>query len=244
MYNVYQVKLKHLELFAQEDMDYKTVMEEVFQYKNTWIDRNFRFRKVFTNISKVITEVQAIDITKLDIHIDTKIKYPSDIDRISFQARLEMDSKKGDSVVEHVTNVIALACFETHFNRSFDSDSKLFIKFKEYILEQPMIHMMGLYNSISKAIKESDTKWNKLFLQMHVVDKDYEEAGGPAILGRFNLLTLVKKVMKDFNCKYGEAFLKPYSLIQMNSLESASNSYIQDRMTKIKERNLKRQQTT
>ena len=242
-YSIDEVKLKHLELISSKELDYKTIMTDIFEYKNHWLDRKLLFRIKATKAINTINEILSIDTNDIELLKLSKINYPKDIDLISFQARLEISTtfEKTDlSLHEKISKIIALACFETTHKVKFDSSTDLFNKFREAILNQPVINMLALFEYLKHSIKESSKKWDQLFSQMQVKDPDYEEAGGPAILSRFNLLKSQKKLIQDFSISdYKESFLIPYVLVQWNNLEAASESYIQRRMSEIKERKMR-----
>jgi hypothetical protein len=239
--SVSDIKLKHLPLVSEETVDFNTLMLDL-GYVNNWIGRNFKFRKQFKRVFHIVQEIREVDIKELNDISNSKIKYPTDVDQLPYQARLEIDqlNQTSEDITEYISQFIGLSCFTSQFDKKFNSDSKLYESFVEHIRNQPLKDMMALYNQLQKAIKTSNDAWDRNFLLMKVVDVDFEEANGPTILGRFSLLNLIKKLQKDFNVSYKEAFLLPYSLVQLNALEAASLSYVQERMTKIKERNMKR----
>ena len=245
-YRVEDIKLKHLGLISSEEVDYPKLMVEVFGYKNTFLDKTIFFKYKFKKMFDVINEIRAIDISKVKDVATTNVKAPLDVDMVSFQARLEIGTLKetSSSLVEQIVGVISILCYETHYGRKFNSDSLLFKAFQKHILNQPLIEMVALYNVLEEKLIQSNEKWNMLFQQVQVIDVDYEEANGSQILGRFSLLKMSKKLIEDFNKTYEEAFLLPYVLVQTNSLESASSAFVQERMTKIKERRFKQQQNT
>ena len=43
-YQINDIKLKHLELVRQEEVDFQTIMVEIFNYQNTWWDKKVAFR--------------------------------------------------------------------------------------------------------------------------------------------------------------------------------------------------------
>lgn len=241
-YSIDDIKIKHLELISSKEVDFPFIMKDVFGYKNTWIDKIFLFRYKFKKIYSVLKHMRTINISKLDDVENCSIRYPRDIDSISFQARLEIKMIKGKDnipITEKIINTVALACFETHFDRSFDSDSKLFIKFKKVISNKPLLEIMSLFNVIDTSISKSDKFWNEMFLKMQITDKHFEQVGGSVIMKQFSLPKLIKKGIKDYNCSYEEVFLKPYSLLQYNSLELAAENWIQDQIRQLKEREFK-----
>ena len=240
-YTINDIKARHLDLVLEEEVDFSKVMVEVFGYKNTWFNRTFKFRKVFKQMYQPIVDLRKLDISVMKYSEGCKIQLPKKVDSLSFQCRLEIGniSESTKTPGDKIIDMVALGCYTTQHKVKFDSDGRLFQEFRKYVSNQPLIHVMGLYNYIRQGLKESDELWNKLFQEMSVIDPDYEEAGGPAVLGRFSLIKTVKKIQADFRKPYEEAFLVQYSLVQMNNLQTASESWLQHRMTKIKERNFK-----
>lgn len=240
-YSVDDVKIKHLDLVSSHKIDYKRVMEEVFGYKNTFLDRKLLFTYKIKSIYKVLDELRSIQINDYGLTNELSIKIPKSIDNISFQARLEIGTvrEKRGSLQEQIIDTVTIATFEETFNRSFDSDSPLFIKYRKSISERTLIEVMYAYNIIETAIVESNKLWNDLFKKVSVIDPDYEKVGGPGVLSRFSLLNTVKKTIADFGVSYKEAFLQPYVLIQTNQWEAACKSFIQHLMTESKERDMR-----
>tara|TARA_R110000765_G_scaffold157366_1_gene260639 strand:+ start:1019 stop:1768 length:750 start_codon:yes stop_codon:yes gene_type:complete len=243
IYTINDIKAKHFNLVLEKEVDFSKVMVEVFGYKNTWFNRIFRFRRMFKKMYQPIVDLRKLDISIMEYSKDCTIKLPKKVDSLSFQCRLEMGniSENEGTPEDKIIDMVALGCYSTQHQVKFNSDGKLFKEFRQYVSDQPLIHIMGLYNYIREGLRESDELWNKLFSEMNVIDPDYEEAGGPAVLGRFSLIKTIKKVQADFSKSYEEAFLVQYSLVQMNNLQSASESWLQNRMTQIKERRFKNQ---
>jgi len=243
IYTINDIKAKHFNLVLEKEVDFSKVMVEVFGYKNTWFNRIFRFRRMFKKMYQPIVDLRKLDISVMEYSKDCTIKLPKKVDSLSFQCRLEMGniSENEGTPEDKIIDMVALGCYSTQHQVKFNSDGKLFKEFRQYVSDQPLIHIMGLYNYIREGLRESDELWNKLFSEMNVIDPDYEEAGGPAVLGRFSLIKTIKKVQADFSKSYEEAFLVQYSLVQMNNLQSASESWLQHRMTQIKERKFKNQ---
>ena len=243
IYTINDIKAKHFNLVLEKEVDFSKVMVEVFGYKNTWFNRIFRFRRMFKKMYQPIVDLRKLDISVMEYSKDCTIKLPKKVDSLSFQCRLEMGniSENEGTPEDKIIDMVALGCYSTQHQVKFNSDGKLFKEFRQYVSDQPLIHIMGLYNYIREGLRESDELWNKLFSEMNVIDPDYEEAGGPAVLGRFSLIKTIKKVQADFSKSYEEAFLVQYSLVQMNNLQSASESWLQNRMTQIKERRFKNQ---
>jgi len=242
-YSVYDVKAKHLNIITSEEIDYKKAMTEIFGYKNTFWDRKFLFPFKMRMIYKILSQVKEMKVEEYGKTHNSRIKIPSKIDNISYQARLEIDTiRRGNAdLMNKIVDEVALATFEESFSRKFDSDSYAYKRYREFILERPLLEIIFSYNQIETALVESDKLWNTLFQQTQVIDKDYENVGGPDILGRFNMLSTVKKTIADFNVSYKEAFLMPYVLIKTNTWETSCKTFVQHLMTEAKERSMRAQ---
>lgn len=240
-YRISDIKLKHLEKLIQEDVDMKDVMVEVFGYKNTWWDRKIAFQHKAKQAFEIVNQFRTINISQLSLEEDCGIKYPSKVDRLSFQCRLEIGNiaSQNLSPTDQIISTIALTCFTTQHKVKFNSDSKLFKSFRDHISNQPALNMLGLYNDLRKKLDESNEEWNRAFKLVEIIDLDYQEAGGEAMLKPFSLLNTIKKMQRDHRVSYEEAFLLPYSLVQSGNLEVARSNWVQDRMREIKERNMK-----
>ena len=60
------VKLKHLELIAQEEVDYAQSMTEISGYKNSWWRKKSKFLKAFAANFALVKQVRDIDIMNLE----------------------------------------------------------------------------------------------------------------------------------------------------------------------------------
>lgn len=238
-YSKEDVKLKHFNLVIGKDIDYIDIMTEIFNYKNTWLDRKFLFPAKFRGIYKVVEELRVIDVTKQEF--ETTLKIPDNVDNMSYQARLELSmAMEKTDLQEKVSTVIATACFESQFKRSYDSDSKLFEEFRANILNKPLLEMMAIYNVILHKVNESNEMWNKLFKSVEVIDPYYENVGGSSILGRFSIQSTVKTMIADYGFDYKEVFMQKYILIQSNMWEHQCRAFVNKMMTDAKERDMKR----
>lgn len=231
---------------AGSEINYPNIMRDVLGYKNGWWDRRVMFKYKFKKIYDIIQILSSVDISKLSTHEGCKIKAPKSVDSLPYQARIEIDQIRlagSDDIVDLMAQVIALSCFTTNVGVTFNSDSDLFNKWKQSILNQPLIDMVGLYNDLEKSLDQSNNNWNKLFAQVHVDDKDYQAVNGAMFLSRFNLLSTIKKLIKEFRVSYKEAFLMEYRLVMTNNLEDASRGYVGESMRLHKERVFKAQRT-
>lgn len=242
-YSKEDIKLKHLDLLTG-DIDYQAIMIEIFQYKNTWLDRNFLFERKFRGIYRVVEEVRNFDIAQYAQTEFTQIKIPENVDMISYQARLEIgEAMQKEDLTDRYASTIAIACFETHYDRKgkYDSDGNLFKAFKEMILNRPMLEMLAVNARIIQQLNESTKMWNELFHKVEVIDPVYETVGGSNVLRRFSIQSTVKTMIQDFGFEYREVFMQPYVLIQSNMWEHQCRSYVQHLMTEQKEREMEAQ---
>jgi hypothetical protein len=236
------IKLKHLSLVSTKDVDYKTIMTEVFNYKNNWLDRNLIGKLKFKEAIKIIMKFNSTIISETQLMEEVGLELPKNIDNITFQSRIETASimEKESDPVKMISSVIANITFNHYHKVDFNSDSFAYKRFKEHILNLPLINMLNLYNVIKLKLSKSNEQWNNLFKQVEIKDADFEEANGQLILGRFNLLKTQKKIHQDFGIEFKKEFLMSYSMVKWNNLEKASEAYIQQTMSNIKERNYKR----
>lgn len=239
-YSKEDVKLKHLSLVMGEEIDYQEIMSKIFRYKNTWLDRKLLFPFKFRGIYKVIEEIRSQEISKYAIDNVTSLRVPENIDTISYQARLEISTiMETEDLVERMAGIITRACYEKQFNKEFNSDSKLFIEFRERILNKPLLEMLAVYKVILYKVNKSTKMWNELFHKVAVIDPYYESVGGSGILNRFSIPSTVKTMIADYGFSYKEVFMQQYVLVQSNMWEHQCRAYVQDLMTKAKERDMK-----
>lgn len=240
------VKLKHLHLVTEENLDFPRIMKEVYGYQNTFLDRRLMFKFKFKKIWNEIQALRAIDISTWDNLSNVGIKYPQNVDNVAFQARIEVDlvNKNGATIDEIIITTLAALCFESNFNKKYDSDSDDFKLFKLEISNKPLLDAIGLYNFLDKGIKKSNEAWQKQFRMVEVFDKDWDEVNGSQLMQRFGDLNTVKRMIKDFNTDYESALKFPYSLVKFNQLEDSTRSYIQDKLTEIRKRRFKMNQKT
>ena len=230
-------KVKHLDLIVQDELDFVKILVEVFGYKNTWFNKLFSLRSMFIKANGVLDELRLINFEKLTTPIGAKIKPPKNIDSLSFQCRLDLSNVNG-SYTQKVVDTIAMATYKDVHKATYKK-GKLYDDYRKHISNKPLVEMLGVYNDIVKSIDDSNRKWEMLFLQVNVVDKHYEQANGKMWLGRFDLLKTQKKLYEDFGEGLKTAFDLPYDLVQWNNLESASQAYVHDLMSKSKEREMR-----
>lgn len=237
------IQLKHLDLVTQQ-IDYAKIVVEIYDFKNTFFNRLFKMRGVLKKAISQVRRLSEIDLQTYKDLNNCQIKYPLNVDALSYQCRLEISRCLSNNQLSHkdrITQTIALACFSTAVRKDFDSDSIMYQKFIKTVESQDLLSMIALYNVLIDALNESNDKWNRLFDQVRVTDADFEQAGGPQYLGRFNYLKTSKKLISDFGVSYDEAFQLPYNLVQWNELEEASKGFVQQSITKLKEREMERQ---
>ncbi len=239
-----KIKLKHLDLFTSDTADHAAIMKEVIGLKGNKINKLIKFRKAFKEANELFHKVSEIDISKTEPPKDYDIKLPKNIDDIPFIARMELESittkmDQGD-LTDNIASVVAIACFNSNYKIDFNVDLRVFNSFRKEILNRPLIEIIGLFNWIKKDIKRSNELWEKKFREVDPTDPDYIQAGGQ-MLSRFNVINTIKAICEEFNVSYHKAWHIPYIVVQTNSLANASEAYVQNKMTKIKERRMKQQ---
>src|SRR5690554_3125112 len=197
-----QIKLKHLGLFIEEEVDYSEIMHQVFGLKKSGWKRFIHFHRVFKKSYSLYREVSNIEIDKLLRPDHSPILLPPSIEDISFAARMEIESlisrlDKLD-VIDAISSIVAAAAFEETKNKRFDAESKLFKEFKLKILNEPAFDMIGLFNWIKRAIISSNISWEQRFALTDSTDPDFTQAGGSQ-LQRFNVINSIKTICSDFN---------------------------------------------
>jgi hypothetical protein len=237
-------KLKHIDIISSEKVDYTALMKDERGI------RKYRFWQIFTfvnNFKKTMLQVEElrhIDFKNIAEVDDCKIKKPSDISLISFSAAIEIQSlfskdNSEESIGELMAKTIAMCCFsENNYKVKFDSDSIEYKKFLEKVRNSELLSMVGLYHWIDKSFTQSDANWNKLFSDVSVPDKNYDEAGGHRMNG-FKIITTIKNICRDFNVPYEESLQIPYGITQASALEAATQAHIQHLMTEIIERKMR-----
>lgn len=242
-----QMKLKHLDLQYEENVDYAKLMVELFGFKNTWLHRRFLFIKMFLRAKEFVNTMSFLDPTKIKYSENCPIKRPESIENIPYIAMMELYALSGQKhervTSELISNTIAITCYNTIHDRDFDIDSKSFKQFKERILEMNLIDALGLYNWIGESLIKSAAHWERLFFEVHVEDRDFVAAGGDRY-NKFNIINTVKNTCSDFNVKYEEAWQMPFIVVQTNSLAKATYAHIQSEMSNIKERRMKASRNT
>lgn len=239
----YILRLKDIENISTENPNYSIIIKEVLGFNNFPIGRKHIFAKKFKEAHLLITEARKIDPTKVLCPEESDIKKPKNIDNISFRAMMELRSSLGGYNGEtdfslFVSKIIAIATYQENFKEDYNSNCKKFNDFQNLILKNHIWKMIGIYNWIDKAIKESDLEWSKRFMSVEVLDPDYELAGGGR-MGQFNVVTTIKNICSDFNCNYDEAWQMSYVLTQTNSYAKATQNHIQDQMRQLKEIRMK-----
>ena len=234
------VKLKHLDLMAAADPNYKEIMTEIVGYKNNWFSRKWKFVSQFKVAFLLTQEMRDIDPAKLEWQEETcPIKKPANVDFITFQAMMELQTLFGagateENMLQVITDSIAIVCYSENHEGDYKSDGDEFQNFKKEILNHSFKEMFGLYNWIVKDTERSVEDWNSRFFSVEVQDQDYHQAGGDR-MGQFNVINTVKSICEDFNLPFDEAWQMSYNLVQTNSYAKATANHIQDNMRKLKE---------
>lgn len=238
------VKLKHLEYFTEHGVDIPKVMTEILGYTNKGVLRYFRFTGIYNRAVKLSEEVLKIDIEKIGLQPSSNIKRPTSIDYLSFRARMELESymlnPNNDEAYSLIAMTVAIATYGSNIGGVYDSDSISFKRYKERIMNQPILCMLGLFNWVKSSINESNIKWSQLFKDVEDTDPDFLQAGGH-MMDRFNVLNTIKAVCTEFNVTYDEAWQMSYIITQTSSLSNATSAFLQSRMSKIKENRMKTQ---
>lgn len=239
------VKLKHLNLISQEQVNYKEVMTEVLGYKNNWFTRKFKFIKTFAIAYSLSEQIRNIDPAKLTYDEKCSIKKPANIDFISFQAMMELQALLGATNEQtdllHVTSqAIAIACYSENNEGDYISEGQKFDNFKQRILNSSFIEMFGLFNWIVEDVTRSSEEWTQRFFSVQVEDMDYDRAGGSR-MSQFNVIMSIKSICADFNLPFKEAWQLSYNLVQTNSYAKATQNHIQENMRMIKESKMRSQ---
>lgn len=227
---MFEIKVKHLsELFSGNDISIMGLMG----IKNNLYNR-LRYQKELRILSYDIHNILNKNAEDIKYDKDCGIKIPSNIDNISFENMMSLLSfkKEGKDLIEVICAKIALACHEEN-NVSENT-------MKRRVLELPFVSAMGIINWINESIRKSQEDWEKRFLSVYVVDKDYDAAGGHA-MNQFNVINTIKNTCNDFNVTYKEAWKMPYSVVQTNSYAKATASYVQHKMEQIKKQKMEQQ---
>lgn len=241
------MKLKFLTSLSREEVDYVTILREIFKVKTLRWYHSFYFLKTLKKLSQEIEELRKLDPKEVEENPDCKIKRPESIDLIAFGAMIELQvlfQNPGEREIgELIIETIAFSCYESHTKKPFDSETKDFETFKKLVADSDLVHMLGLYAWIDKQINASVDKWNNLFSNVKVDDKDWDNAGGN-MMQKFHIINSIKKICSDFNLTYYEALKFPYALAQASALSDSTRGFIQDRMRVIIQARMKSNQKT
>lgn len=238
-----RLRLKDLNKISGETPDVKGIMTDVVGHRKYWFLNKFIFGIALRKAMTLIKLGRDIDISKLDISKDCKILVPSNIDNITFRAMIELQSVIGNSnedsdPVEIMSSVIAITCYSENVNKYYDSECEEFKLFKKRILNEPMEHMVGLYNFIHKIARSSQLEWKKRFMSVEVKNEDSKKAGIDR-MQQFNIIITIKTLCADFNCNYDEAWQTSYALSQTNSYAKATYDHIHENLRILKEHKMK-----
>ncbi len=241
---MHRFKLKHLKKFedASKPLDVAYFMIELFNYKNSFFFKTKNFKECFKKTYSILSEVQKTNITKVEVNESVlKIKYPKNIDTISFKSMMSLQSAFSNTdlgATDFIVGVISTSCYESNYSDIYGDDELQKRTFENRILNSPFLDMCGLFNLIKSKFEKSNDFWNKEFMKVEVQDNDYNLAGGSQ-LSKFNIIKTIKTIAQDFNCTDDEAWKKSYALTQTNSLEKATSAFVQNNMSKIKEDRMK-----
>ena len=213
-------------------------MSEVCGFRNNWIGRKLVFAWKVKEAYQILGEYKKLKPKQVEENPNCEILRPSNVDHISFMAMMDIQShlSKAADLDESVMigELIAKVCFSENHKVDYDTTSSEFINFREKVLNQPLVDMLGLFNWIDNSIDESAEFWNQKFLEVEVEDIDLDTAGGNS-LNSFNVINSIKQICNDFNIPLASAWQISYAMSQTNSLAKASERFIQDRMRILKE---------
>jgi len=239
------LKLKHLGDILSTDIDHLKLMKEIFGYRETFINKIFKFKKIFFKLNNLINDISSMPKSNLVLSKEKiSIKIPEDVDRIPYIAMLELQSFISNipedydfqKIIQEVVSIYAFkANYKTH---DFDKSSWTFDIFRNSIQDESAVQMIALYNLILKQIKDSSTHWNNQFLNVEVHDQDMVNAGAERSKP-FNVVKTIKNTCRDFNEDYKSSVQLPYIIIQTSSLDRATDAKIQDDLRIIKEDKMK-----
>lgn len=237
------LRLIDLPKISGKVIDVKGVMSEVIGFRKYWFFKKQLFNVALRKAMFLIREGRDTDISELDYNPKCNIRRPSLVDNICFKAMMELQSTIGNSnedsdVVEVMSSVIAIACYQANVSKKYNSESNKYKEFKKKIQLEPLTDMVGLYNWICKTTNESQMEWKKRFMSVQVDNEDLVKAGGDRA-NQFNVLNSIKHLIQDFNCSYDEAWQMSYSLTQTNSYAKATDAHIQDNLRILKEHKMR-----
>ena len=236
------ILLKHLDQITAQKPDFAKLMVELLGFKPSIFMRTRLFQRAFLRIYKIVEEAKRIDPGKCKQNPTSLIKPPNNADELTFAAVMLIQTLNNNegSTSDFIGEFLAAACFSANSQKDFNQSSFEYAVFKNRILSQPLADMLGLYNDVTKMLDESQKSWEKRFLEVSSEDADYIDAGGQT-LSTFNVICTIRDVCKDFNVDYEKAWLLQYGVVQTNSLQKATASKVQERMSKIKEARFKAQ---
>lgn len=240
------VKTKHLRLFIDESIDVTKVMKEVFQFNYTGLKKYLFFTKCLHGARHLIEEVSKVNLHTLPL-TSSWIRTPTDIDHIPLVARLTLESKistlaSGD-LIDNMVYIVALSCYHETTTKPLDVNSPYFKHFKERINNEPFTTIIPIFNWIKNDLERSVNKWDALFKQVSVQDKDYDLAGG-VMMGKFNVINTIRNICQQLNVDKESAWQTSYTITQTMALSDATSAFIQKRMTDIKENRMRQQRKT
>jgi hypothetical protein len=244
-----RLRLKDLDKISGESIDtegVETVVTEVVGFRKKWFFNKMLFGIAIRKAITLIRNGRNLNIAALELNKDCNIKVPSNIDNITFRAMIELQSTMGNAhkdsnVVDLMSSVIAITCYSENINdKLYDSECDEFIEFKETILNEPMEHMIGLYNYIVKTTQASQLDWKKRFMSVEISSEDMRQAGVNA-LQQFSVLNTIKTLCTDFNCNYDEAWQMGYGITQTNSYAKATYDHVHENLRILKEHKMKAQ---
>ena len=237
------IKTKHLKLFIDERVDVANVMREVLGFNYKGLKKYLFFTKYFNKAYKLMNEMSGIDLQALPLK-ESWLRIPSDIDHIPLIARLTLESKVADlgsgDLIDNIVYIVALGCYYETTSKPLDVNSPYFREFKHRIYNTPFTAIIPIFNWIKRDLERSVNKWEGLFKQVEVLDKDYDLAGG-FMMKKFNVINTIRNICQQLNVNKEDAWQVSYTITQTMALSDATSAYIQKRMTDIKENRMRQQ---
>tara|TARA_R110002167_G_scaffold168010_2_gene365641 strand:+ start:130 stop:879 length:750 start_codon:yes stop_codon:yes gene_type:complete len=239
-------KLKHYDILSiaeKDKQDIATLMVDILGYKNSFFGKAKWFLKNFMKVRTIVDEINRIGFDYKKLNENSYIKKPASVDHISYEQMLNLQnavSQKNDlTPAKHIARVIAIATYSDNRETLYKLDSKIYKRYEEDLLKQPLFDMMALYNWILEDLKATSDNWTKVFFSVEVIDKDYQKHAGTH-MHQFNVVNTLKNICADFGYTEKEAWQVSYYLVMTNNYEKASSNWIQANIQAEKEAEIER----
>jgi len=235
-------KLKHLQIIDKPNLDYLALMQELLGFNPKKFLHKVRLKKYLDLMNLMVEEFKNVDPKEIKENPDCPIKHPKDIGEITFAAMMELNVlvEKDIPAEDMMADFISIVCFSENVKKDFLYREEDYNRFKEEVLNSNVLDMLAIFNWIIDAVVASNKAWETLFFNVEVSDPDWDAAGGQK-MSAFNVIQSIKAICKDLNVTYHQAWQIPHAVVQASNLATATASYIQSEMTKIKEQKMKSQ---